>query len=99
MDANDVLSVAYNAHLHAYVAFYAKPMENQILLRTAPAPEGPWSEPRVAFATRKPARLWVYDGLAHPEFERESGRIQYLTYSLTTEGGSEVRLVEVELSR
>jgi hypothetical protein len=99
MDANDVLSVAYNTHLRAYVAFYAKPMENQILLRTAPAPEGPWSEPRVAFTTRKPARLWVYDGLAHPEFERESGRIQYLTYSLTTEAGSEVRLVEVELSR
>ena len=99
MEGNDVLSVAYNRHLRAYVAIYAKPLANQVLLTTAPRPEGPWTQPVVAFDTLKPEQLWVYDALAHPELERENGRIQYVSYSRRSGAGSEMRLVEMELAR
>ena len=94
-----MLSITYNRHLRAYWAVYAKPLANRVLISTAPSPEGPWSPPTAAFDTLKPHQLWVYDALAHPEFERENGRIKYITYSLRTASGSQMRLVELELAR
>lgn len=40
------LSVMWNDHLRQYVMMTTDPA-NSVVLRTAPAPEGPWSEPRV----------------------------------------------------
>jgi hypothetical protein len=69
-----------------------------VMMRASERPEGPWSEPVVAFTTRTPKSLWVYDARAHPEYERAGGQIQYVTYSLATgDFKSEMRLVEVEL--
>jgi len=39
------LSVSYNAYLGKYLAVSSKLLTNTVVLRTAPAPEGPWSEP------------------------------------------------------
>jgi hypothetical protein len=39
------LSVTYNDHLRAYLAVYGEKFSNDVVLRTAPAPEGPWSPP------------------------------------------------------
>jgi hypothetical protein len=99
-DGNGILSVAYNRYLSAYLAVYTPPLSNRVLMRTAPRPEGPWSNPIEAFATATPARLWVYDAQAHHEFERDDGRFVYVTYTVvTSEEASAMRLVEVELDR
>jgi len=99
LDANDVLSVAYNPYLSEYLAVYVPPLTNRVMMRTARRPEGPWSAPVEAFTTRTPARFWVYDAQAHPELERNGGRTQYVTYSMTTDDTKgEMRLVEVELA-
>jgi hypothetical protein len=100
IEANNIMSVAYNRYLGTYLAVYIPPITNRVMMRTAPRPEGPWSDAVEAFPTRPPMNVWVYDALAHPEYERDGGRIQYVTYSVTTsKTTSEVRLVEVELAK
>jgi len=98
LDADDVLSVAYDAYLSSYLAVYAPPLTNHVMMRTSKRPEGPWSDATTAFAAKAPSELWVYDAHAHPEYERDGGRVEYVTYSRTTGGGAgEIRLVRVEL--
>jgi hypothetical protein len=99
LEANFILSVAYNTNLSEYLAVYSRPLTNDVMVRTAKRPEGPWSTAVRAFTARKPARNWVYDAQAHPELERENGRIQYVTYSITKDATKgEMRLVEIELA-
>lgn len=99
IDGNDIMSVAYNRYLGAYLAVYSPPLTNVVMMRTAPRPEGPWSDAVRAFATRVPTELWVYDSQAHPEYEEERGRVQYVTYSLSIGTlRSQMRLVRVELA-
>lgn len=99
IEANDIMSVAYNQYLGAYLAVYAPPRTNQVMMRFAPRPEGPWSEAVPAFSTLTPVQLWVYDAQAHPEYEEDQGRVQYVTYTLvTSDRTSEMRLVRVEIS-
>ncbi len=54
-----------------WVMIHMEPMfGTRIMLRTAPAPEGPWSEPRPVYQCPEPAgdpRLMVYAARAHPE--------------------------------
>ncbi|MBF6328996.1 DUF4185 domain-containing protein [Nocardia transvalensis] len=45
------LSVMWNQHLGQYVMLTTDPF-NSVVLRTAPAPEGPWSQPRVLIDAR-----------------------------------------------
>jgi hypothetical protein len=100
-EGNDILSIAYNSHLERYLAVYDQPMDHRVMLRTAPAPEGPWSAPLEAFIAQTPEGDpdgWIYDGQAHPEIEQDSGRIQYISYSRGTGFlQSEVRLVRIDL--
>jgi hypothetical protein len=45
------LSVMWNDHLHQYVMLTTDPFDS-VVMRTAPAPQGPWSEPRVLVDVR-----------------------------------------------
>lgn len=97
---NDMMTISHLAFRNVYLALYSQPLDTQVMIRTAPKPEGPWSSPVFAFETLKPTNpdAWVYDALAHAEFEREQGRIQYVSYSRETGFLSfEVRLVALEL--
>lgn len=83
MDAAPVVSVHWNRHLGQYLAVYSTPVPGRALsIRTAPRPEGPWSEAREFFECLPPARseAWNYAGIVHPEFSWEEGRVDYLTY-------------------
>jgi hypothetical protein len=98
MQAAPQMSVHRNAFLGGYVAFYGLPLENGIAMRTAPRPEGPWSEARRVHEGLAPLEkdAWNYCGIGHAELQREGGRLEYLTYYRTTgflQG--EIRLVEV----
>lgn len=97
---NDMMTISYLPFRDVYISIYSQPLDTQVMIRTAPRPEGPWSDPVTAFQTLAPSNpdSWVYDALAHSEYERDQGRIQYISYSRETGFLSfEVRLVELEL--
>ncbi|MCB1690096.1 MAG: hypothetical protein KDI33_16490, partial [Halioglobus sp.] len=90
----------FNAYLNRFVAIYSENLGSTAMLRTAPHPEGPWSEPIEIFSIDAPHNLngWVYDFLAHPEYSQDDGKVIYITYSIKfDEMYSELRLVAVEL--
>jgi hypothetical protein len=98
MKAASMLSVHWNEFLHRYLAVYGTPLVNTIEIRTAPRPEGPWSDSRVVVTGVTPVAkdTWDYCGMAHAELARDRGRVEYLTYCRDTGNfTSEVRLVEV----
>jgi hypothetical protein len=98
----DILSVTFNDYLDRYIVVYSEPTSSIIQLRSASSLTGPWS-----VATKVTAALasqntngWVYDGLTHPQYNEQDGRIIYLTY--TRDLGSplfarELRLVRVSV--
>jgi hypothetical protein len=99
--AASILSVAWNNYLQLYLAVYSEPFSQDVMLRTAPAPEGPWSQPVKAFTAMQPSQGNVYDAHAHPEYDANGGQTIYVSYSRSTPAPftSEVRLVSVQLGR
>ncbi|MGB6687269.1 MAG: DUF4185 domain-containing protein [Terracidiphilus sp.] len=96
--ADSILSVAWNSFLNRYVAVYSAPFSQDVMMRTAPSPEGPWSDEILAFIALEPASGNVYDAHAHPEYDIDGGQIFFVSYSRATgEFSSEVRLVSVEV--
>ena len=97
---NDMMAVFFDKHINRYVAVYSEPLGATAMLRTAVAPEGPWSAPLRLFSVDAPENVygWVYDFLAHPEFSQDNGRIIYITYTKKIDKmNSELILVAVEL--
>ncbi|HYA97883.1 MAG TPA: DUF4185 domain-containing protein [Methylomirabilota bacterium] len=99
-DGSSVASVWWNPFLQRYIALYCKAFSEDIVMRTAPAPEGPWSSETLLFRAMKPAEGNVYDAHAHPEYESGDRETIYVTYSRATAPfRSEVRLVAVRLRK
>jgi hypothetical protein len=95
-DGGSNFSVHYNAHLGKYLAFYLPGTDPIFRLRTADTPQGPWTEPQEFGEGVRATGGWNYALIAHPEFSREGGRIEVLSY--THPSGflaQETRLVEV----
>ncbi|WP_437897268.1 DUF4185 domain-containing protein [Sorangium sp. So ce124] len=95
-----MMSVHWNEHVGRYIALYSEPVSSEISIRTAPAPEGPWSDSAVVLTAEVPPTpdAWPYAALVHAELAREGERVEYVTYFRETgflEG--EIRLVELEL--
>lgn len=93
------LTVDWVPALDRFLAVYADGLEGDVALRTAPAPEGPWSDPKVAFTAEAAyGDGWVYCGLAHDELARHDGATQVISYYRPTgDWTGEIRLVEVGL--
>lgn len=102
-DGNDILSVSWDDYLDAYVAIYSAPFsDNDIVLRTAASPEGPWSgDIRVLSAEPSADGNTSFDAQAHAEYAADGGRIIYVTYSrqTSTAGAGEVRLLALTLTK
>lgn len=96
---DDIVSVSWNSFLQRYVAVYSKLFSQDVMMRTSPYPEGPWSAELTAFTAKQPAQGNVYDAHSHPEYDVNGGQTIYVTYSrsLSAPSSSEVRLVAVEL--
>jgi hypothetical protein len=92
-------SVAWNNYLQQYVAVYSQVFSQNVLLRTAPNPEGPWSGSIVAFVALPPSSGNVYDARAHSEYDANGGQTIFVSYSRSTPApfSSEVRLVSLTL--
>ncbi len=99
-EAHTMLSVHYNDYLGRYLAVYNAPLDDDLYIRTAPALEGPWSSQELAVTTMPGVGDGVnYGGMAHPEYAREGGRFELLSYHRATgDWASEIRLVELELA-
>lgn len=101
-DGNTILSVFYADFAQCFIALYARPLDSRVVVRTAPQPEGPWSDELPVFRAVEPTvePRWVYDALAHPEYAEDGGRVQYVTYSRAVGPADlEFRLVRIELAR
>jgi hypothetical protein len=99
MAAAPSLSVSYNAHLGRYLAFQHGAFEQQVYLRTAPQPQGPWSEPVMAFTGLAPAaKTWNYAAFEHPELATAGGQAVFVSY-YHAQGvfKGELRLVKLQL--
>ena len=96
---DNILSVAWNNYLQFYLAVYGAPLAQNVMMRTSPNPEGPWSDEIMAFTAMKPASGNVHDAQAHPEYDVNGGQTIYVTYSRSTPApfSSEVRLASITL--
>ena len=95
-----IMDVAWNAYLGRYTAIYSRPFDLDIVIRTAPALTGPWSDEEVLFVARSDGD--VYDALPHREYAERDGKVQYITYSRPTHTAwlaTEFPVVRVELER
>lgn len=96
-DAN-ILTVSWNEYLQQYVAVYSQLLSDDVMIRTAPNPEGPWSGERRLFTAMQPASGNVYDARTHSEYDLHGGETIFITYSRATGPfSSEVRLESAEL--
>ena len=97
-DGGSLFSVHFNDYLGKYVTFYTPGLFGSFSLRTADSPQGPWSEPLSIGKGEPPKENWNYALIAHPEFSRENGRVEVLSYTRPTGFLSqETRLLEVHL--
>jgi len=94
-------SVSWNSYLQRYVAVYSQVFSRNVMIRTAPNPEGPWSREVVAFVAMQPSSGNVYDAHAHSEYDLNGGQTIFVSYSRATPApfSSEVRLVSLNLQR
>ena len=101
LESSPQLSVHWNAAAECFIAVYTSPLANHLMLRTAPSPEGPWSDV-VEIGECQPTTFPIgcYAGLAHPEFAEQDGLVEYVTYYRETGVfRGEIRVVRVTLER
>jgi hypothetical protein len=97
---DDIMNVSWNASLQRYVAIYSQPLSQNVKMRASANPEGPWSGEITAFVAMPPVPGGsnVHDAMAHPEYNVDSGRMMFVSYSRSTAAfSSEVRLVSLEI--
>lgn len=97
---NNILNVAWNDYVQQYVAVYNSPLSSNVMMRTAPHPEGPWSKEVMLFEALQPAAGGnpVDDAQAHPEYNLNGGQTMFVTYSHATGSfSSDFHLVSVQL--
>lgn len=100
---NDIpggMSVSYNEYLQRYIAVHSGIFSNTIFIRTAPMPEGPWSQPMelmTGLASTNADTPYNYSAVEHPELSREDGRTIVVSYARPLQGflEGEVRVAEV----
>jgi len=99
-NGSSIVSVSWNDFLQDYVALYSPPFSQNVMMRTSPQPEGPWSGEVKALVAKQPVSGNVYDAHTHPEYDANGGQTIFVTYSRATGTfTSELRLVEVELQK
>lgn len=99
---NFIMDVSWNSFLQRYVAVYSSPLSANVMMRTAPVPEGPWSREVQAITALSPVPGGnpIDDAQAHLEYNVNGGQTMFVTYSRSTGTfTSEARLVSVQLQQ
>jgi hypothetical protein len=94
------MSVSYNKYLQQYIAVHSGIFSSRIYIRTAPRPEGPWSQPIELMTGQASASTdtpYNYSALEHPELSRDDGRTIIVSYARPLQDflEGEVRVAEV----
>jgi len=99
LEGHDIMSVHYSPFLEGFIAVYSKPLSNDVAFRTAPSPEGPWSEEVIAFTAKSSHDGGTpYSGLAHAEYAHDN--YEYFSYHRGTKPWEgEIRMIQVELKK
>jgi hypothetical protein len=101
MDALPPMSVSWNDYLGKYVSVSPRYMSSLIRIQMADHPEGPWSDE--IFVDAIPGDFgWTWIGWAagHPEFSRDRGRVEMLTYTRGVgKAGNETRAIEIQFRK
>jgi hypothetical protein len=88
-------SVTYNTYLRAFLELYVEPLSSWVSVRTAAAPEGPFSDKIDVWQCSLPAddsRSYCYAAFEHPQLDLAQGRRVAFSYSTnTTDFGSMLR--------
>lgn len=80
-DVPNEMSSSWNEHLGCFISLTTYRRDNVLVIRTAPALTGPWSEPQVVFRPERTSDEALFNaGKEHPEFAREGGRVTYMTF-------------------
>jgi hypothetical protein len=92
-DVPGELSVSWNAYLRSFLAVHSAPLSSDVVYRTAPAPEGPWSAERPLFTGRHDGTHTNYAAKEHPELARDGGRTLVVSYADAGQAaGARIRL-------
>jgi hypothetical protein len=97
-----ILSVHWNPFLGKFMAVSSRALDARIAIRLADHPDGPWSDVgmiEVDTLHSGPGWFWTGTGLGHPEFARDGGRTEYVTYRRYVGGLREIRLMEIRFAR
>ncbi|MCB9675463.1 MAG: DUF4185 domain-containing protein [Alphaproteobacteria bacterium] len=86
--------VWFDDTLDTWLALYLEGFGERMVLRSAPAPEGPWSEEVTVIETEPANEGWPYCGIAHPEF---GGGLVATYYRSTAPWEGEIRVVQATL--
>lgn len=79
------LSVSYNEYLQRFLMVYGEPASNDVALRVAPAPEGPWSD-RI-LVKQSPGRYWPnLNAREQPSLSQDCGKRVIVTTWLPLDG-------------
>jgi hypothetical protein len=79
--ASSEYSVSYNPHLRSYAMTYVDGYHKTLVLRTAAALWGPYSDPvTLARVPHEPTSELIYLGFEHPHFAEAGGRRIYVSY-------------------
>lgn len=104
LDRGNAPSIAFDAHLGRYLSVVSEVISNTILLRTAPAIEGPWDDGTEITPSAGGELAPVsasdtnYLALQHPELASPDGAEIVISYSRpTTPFAGDVRLARVTL--
>lgn len=89
-DGSPNMTVHFNAQLGRWLAFYIT--WGQVVLRSAPELEGPWSD---EVSVYRPPEDEALHALAHPEFQEQHGAVEYVSYLAQ----NQFRLLSVQLLR
>lgn len=97
-EGGSLFSVHYSDYLEKFVAIYMPHIDGKFAMRTADRPQGPWSDPGFIGSGIRPSENFNYALIAHPEYSRENGRVETLSYTSPTGFlRQDIRLVEIRL--
>lgn len=80
-DVPNEMSASWNPYLGCFISLTTFRRDNILVMRTAPALTGPWSDPEVVFRPERGSEAALFNaGKEHPEFAREGGKVTYMTF-------------------
>ncbi len=88
VEAAPIFFIGRVESLGQYLALYAAPMSNRVVVRTSRALTGPWSDEQPVFDVALLPSETLYDALAHEELSEDGGFTQYVTFSRRRSAGS-----------